>query len=394
MAAKPVPEIQAQALLQEMRRQGAALDPRVEAAFRTVPRHYFLPNVSLLEVYSDRVIPIKYDQSGLLVSASSLPSTMALMLGQAQLQAGQNVLEIGTGSGYSAALLHHLVGPRGHVTTVELENDLARAAEGYLQRAGAGDVKVVYADGVNGYAPRAAYDCIFSSVGVWDVPPLWLRQLKAGGRLVVPIWLDGVQVSAAFVQQPDGSYYSTNNRPCAVIYMRGAGAGPVIQKQVGSTSMLVLADDVQKLDMAALHTLLSDDQEDCFLGIVLSPPEYWYGYQLYVMLQEPPGFIFAVYTVLGDQQAYGVTGHGIALFGPGSAALVPYDKAGQMHCYAGPDTHLFLHQLAQEWNAVGRPGVENLRLRLIPALGEPPQVDRGKLFVRRDHYLHVWMDEL
>ena len=94
--------------------------------------------------------------------------------------------------------------------------------------------------------------------GVWDIPRHWLQQLRDDGRLVAPIWLDGVQVSASFVAQGDGAYVSVDNRPCAFVYLQGHAAGPRLRNKVGSTSLVVLADDVDKVDTAALHLLLSE----------------------------------------------------------------------------------------------------------------------------------------
>lgn len=382
-----------ESLVESIRAAVVLTNPAVEASVLEVPRHLFLPDVPLASAYHDETIPIKYDGLGMVISSATQPRMMCIMLEQLEPRPGDNVLEIGTATGYNAAVLRYLTHPNGFVTTLELDGDLVRQAKNNLHRTGASDVRVVQSDGAQGYAPRAAYDRIISTVGVWDVPVAWTQQLKVHGRLVVPIWLDGVQVSAAFVPQSDGTFYSDQNFPCAFIYIRGEAAGPNLQKQVGSTSLVVLADEVNKIDTAALHSLLSDDHELCYLGYPLEEKDFWYGFQLYLMMNEPPGYIFAVYAVLGDKQVYGLDGKGVALFSPGSASFVPYHQQGNTHCYGGSDAFVSVQEIADRWDQAGRPGVDQIRLRLIPKSFGEPAITYGKLFSRRDHYLHMWMEE-
>ena len=98
--------------VEELKSKGAIQSPRVEEAFRAVPRHLFLPEVPLERVYRDEAILTKR-QDGQLVSSSSQPTMMAIMLEQLDLQPGHRVLEIGAGSGYNAGLMAHIVGDSG-----------------------------------------------------------------------------------------------------------------------------------------------------------------------------------------------------------------------------------------------------------------------------------------
>src|SRR5690349_13314402 len=99
---------QHQALVASLKERGDLSDPRIEAAFRAVPRHRFLPNLSLDDAYRDDAVPIKRDMDGTILSSISQPSMIAAMLHQLAVRPGDNVLEIGAGSGYTAALLQHL----------------------------------------------------------------------------------------------------------------------------------------------------------------------------------------------------------------------------------------------------------------------------------------------
>ena len=122
-------------------------DAAVEAVFRGVPRHTFLPEMDPMEAYQDRAVVIKSDSEGLPVSASTQPTTMAVMLSQLGLAAGHRVLEIGTGTGYNAALIARIVGDQKSVVTIDVVPDLIGQARVNLTAAGFGRVTVVCGDG-------------------------------------------------------------------------------------------------------------------------------------------------------------------------------------------------------------------------------------------------------
>jgi protein-L-isoaspartate(D-aspartate) O-methyltransferase len=122
-------------------------DAAVEAAFRGVPRHTFLPEMDPVEAYQDRAVVIKSDSEGLPVSASTQPTMMAVMLSQLGLAAGHRVLEIGTGTGYNAALIARIVGDQKSVVTIDVVPDLIGQARVNLTAAGYGRVTVVCGDG-------------------------------------------------------------------------------------------------------------------------------------------------------------------------------------------------------------------------------------------------------
>lgn len=382
-----------QQLIEAMWKEGMAGVKGLHDAFLSVPRHIFLPGVPLDKAYADEPIALKYDTHGLVVASSSQPSMMAIMLDQLGLKAGHNVLEIGTASGYNAAIMQYLVGKNGRVTTVELEKDLAEQAERNLMKANMGHVRVVHADGSHGYAPRATYDRIIATVGIWDVPTAWVRQLRDDGVLLAPIWLDGLQVSAKFTKQADGTLYSADNRGCMFVYMRGNEAFPDTRKQVGSSSLYIISDSVRHIDTIRLHTLLSDDYGICNLDR-LTPRDYWDGFQLYLMLNVPKPTHFVLYAIEQGARAYGMEGQGLALILPTSAAFAPYKEIGVSHCFGGIDAYMMLQESLDAWNAQGRLSMRQLRLRLIPKEGKdaPPSIENGRLYDRRHHYLHVWTE--
>jgi protein-L-isoaspartate(D-aspartate) O-methyltransferase len=379
-------------LVAELKASGSLRDPAIEAALLAVPRHLFLPGVELEQVYSDRSIPIKRDDSGMVVSSSSQPTMMIIMLEQLRLSRGQNVLEIGAGTGYNAALIQHIVGTRGRVTTIEIDKDLAEWARDALQRAGMTQVMVVETDGAGGYPPRAAYDRIIATVGIWDVPRAWVRQLKPKGILVAPLWLEAIQVSAAFIPQSDGTLFSRDNRLCGFVQLRGMAAGPSTHVRVGS-STLYLTSDSPHLDGAAIHALLSEDASDDSLGAPLDNDDYWHGFAPYLMLHTPSDLVFATYSAGDDGQTpYGISGSGFALIGRGSAVFIPIRGRGQVRAFGAADALLALQDALVAWQRADRPIISRLRLRLYPISQPAPSIQGGKLYTRRDHHVHAWLE--
>src|SRR5437764_1268308 len=131
-----------QGLVEQLVKTGNIRTAGVEAAFRAVPRHVFLPELAVDEVYRDEAIATKY-LNGSAISSSSQPAIMAIMLEQLELLPGQRVLEIGAGTGYNAALMAHIVGDTGQVVTVDLDDDTAERAREHLAAAGFDGVQVV-----------------------------------------------------------------------------------------------------------------------------------------------------------------------------------------------------------------------------------------------------------
>src|SRR6185437_9918853 len=114
---------------------GRIRSSEIAEAFQQVPRHLFVPQAEPAQAYADDAIPVKWAADGRPVSSSSQPAIMAIMLEQLRLRPGQHVLEIGTGTGYNAALLAHVVGGTGAVVTVDIDEELAETARQRLNAA-------------------------------------------------------------------------------------------------------------------------------------------------------------------------------------------------------------------------------------------------------------------
>ena len=153
-------------------------DEAVLHAMRTVPRHLFVPHEFVRLAYTDQALPIGHDQT------ISQPYIVALMIELADLGAGEKVLEVGTGSGYGAAVL---AGVADSVYTIEILEPLAAAAAARLDSMGYGNIVVRHGDGYRGWPERAPFDAIVVTAAPDHVPEPLLSQLASGGRLVIPV---------------------------------------------------------------------------------------------------------------------------------------------------------------------------------------------------------------
>jgi protein-L-isoaspartate(D-aspartate) O-methyltransferase len=153
-------------------------DPRVLAAIREVPRDRFVPPELREEAWDNVALPIGAGQT------ISQPLVVARMCELLALRGGERVLDVGTGSGYHAAVLARLV---AHVWSVEIHRELSERARASLAAAGAGNVSLIVGDGCLGHPPAAPYDAINVAAAMAEVPAALPEQLAAGGRLVGPV---------------------------------------------------------------------------------------------------------------------------------------------------------------------------------------------------------------
>jgi protein-L-isoaspartate(D-aspartate) O-methyltransferase len=175
--ADPYSEVRKNMVRDTMRRRDIT-DEQVLAVMEKVPRHEFVPEEYLSQAYADHPLPIGCGQT------ISQPYIVALMTQLLKLKQGDKVLEIGTGSGYQAAVLAELT---DQVYTVEIIKELAEQAEERLKRLGYTNVKIQQADGYYGWEEYAPYDAIIVTCAPDHVPQPLVEQLADGGRLVVPV---------------------------------------------------------------------------------------------------------------------------------------------------------------------------------------------------------------
>ena len=174
-------------MVDRLRAQGVE-DERVLRAMGSVPRHVFVDPALAAQAYEDTSLPIGWEQT---ISKPVVVARMMALLVQAPAARQRTVraplgraLEIGTGSGYQAAVMRLLA---THVTSVERLGTLHQKATGHLAGLGTQGVRLVHGDGRQGFAAHAPYDSIVAAAGGDDVPQAWLDQLAVGGRIVAPL---------------------------------------------------------------------------------------------------------------------------------------------------------------------------------------------------------------
>lgn len=278
-------------LIDNLVEQGCVRTPRVEEAMRTVPRHLFVPNAPLEKAYGNAPVNTKFDESGASISCASQPDIVAMMLEQLDVQPGQNVLELGAGTGFNAGLLGYLVGEKGHVTTIDVDQDIVDGARAGLAAADIHNVEVILGDGAVGHAPNAKYDLIEATVGAHGVPHAWLDQLAPGGRLLTPLRLRGsVSRSIAFENQ-DGAWRSVGSQMNTFMPLRqGIADDPrvFVPLDPDNTVTLVTNGD-QKVDPDALSDIFRQPRAEVWTDVTVRGPESAEYLELWLTCTMPNG---------------------------------------------------------------------------------------------------------
>jgi protein-L-isoaspartate(D-aspartate) O-methyltransferase len=199
-------------MVERIRARGVT-DAAVLAALGSVPRHLFVPPTERVRAYEDRPLPIGDGQT------ISQPYMVALMTSLLELRPGERVLEIGTGSGYQAAILSRVA---AEVYTMEIRQPLAERARRTLADLGYRNIHVRTGDGFQGWPDAAPFDGIIVTAAPPSVPDPLLRQLKTGGRLVIPVGdRNALQSLLVLTKRPDGGFDRSNVMPVFFVPMTG-----------------------------------------------------------------------------------------------------------------------------------------------------------------------------
>jgi protein-L-isoaspartate(D-aspartate) O-methyltransferase len=348
----------------------------------------------------------KSDADGLPVSAATQPALMAMMLDQLGLAPGQRVLEIGTGTGYNAALLAHLVRNQRSVVTVEADREVAERARTALAAAGRGQITVLHGDGAIGAPEHAPFDRIIVTAGVWDIPPAWLTQLGPRGRIVLPLSVRGIQLSVP-LDRDGGRWTGTSAFRCQFIRVVGAFAGPESVLPLGPQPGLH-ADtaDGTAPDADGLYQALAGPAVQVPTGLQAADVPELADLDLWLTVTEPAlsrvnllgrhegkanpaqQRIASLMRLGGLASAAGPGPLGIAALNPPAAA--EHDRPGpfgvvvQGYGPGGASLAARLAERAASWHELGRPGARRLQIALYPPGTEPACMASG-LILRRPH---------
>ena len=259
--------------------------PRVAEAMQTVPRHLFVPEVSIESAYADHPVITKRRSDGTSSSSASQPAEVARQLQQLDVQPGHRVLEIGAGTGYNAALLAELAGTEGDVTTIDVDPEVAARARHALESSGYGRVHVLTADGEFGHPTRAPYDRVIATIGAWDIPPAWGQQLTPTGRLVVPLRLPGHQMTIAF-ERRDDHYRSVAIATSGFMPIQGAGSSSFRTVPIANDAFVLRFDDARPVP-ADLTGTLRCPRHEAWTGAVVGDGISWDHLYLWLTTTQP-----------------------------------------------------------------------------------------------------------
>ena len=207
---------QRQRMVQQQLMARGIKDERVLAAMAKVPREEFVPPESRAASFEDGPLPIGYDQT------ISQPYIVAFMTEQLRLSPTDHVLEVGTGSGYQAAILAELA---GEVYTIEIVAPLAQSAEAALQRLGYKNVHVKVGDGYKGWPEYAPFDAIIVTCAPDKVPQLLTDQLKESGRMIIPVG-DRFAQQLYLLEKKNGQLKESVTLPVRFVPMSGEATRP------------------------------------------------------------------------------------------------------------------------------------------------------------------------
>lgn len=209
-----------QMIEEQLERRGIH-EPRVLHAFMDVPREAFLPSTQRPFAYRDTPLPIEEGQT------ISQPYIVALTAEALQLKGWERVLEVGTGSGYAAAILSHLA---ARVFTIERHPQLAAQAREHLAALGLDNVRVTCGDGTLGWAEHAPYDAIAVAAAAPHVPPALREQLAVGGRLVIPVGKRGEENLVRITRVNDSQFREEVLCPVRFVPLIGKQGWPDLQQ--------------------------------------------------------------------------------------------------------------------------------------------------------------------
>lgn len=271
-------------------RQGQISSPEMERAFRTVPRHAFaVTDTPLEDCYGRSVIRNKTDADGVSLSTVSAAWLQAAMINQSGIGPGAMVLEIGT-TGYNAAVISEMAGPRGHVVTVDYDAEVAGWAEAALESTGYADrITVITGDGEHGAPGYGPFDAVIVTAGCWDIAPAWLEQLKPGGILVIPLRMNGVTRSLAFRREGD-HLASVSSITCGFVPLGGLGAKPEtvfnMDSPAGGRIVLRFEDDVPAQPPLP-DSVLTEKPVEAWSGLTIPDETAWSDLYLWLSGFEP-----------------------------------------------------------------------------------------------------------
>lgn len=377
-------------ILQAAAKWKPPLTDSTRAAFRAMPRHAFVKRFrqdgkivavtpeNLLQllpaIYNDGVLSLWEDREKRQWSTMSQPSLVLGMLNLMNLAEGQRVFELGSGSGWNAAMMGHIVGPKGRVSSVEIIPEMAEAARQAIAGRGIGNVDVITGDAGDGYAAGAPYDRAVFTAGSYDLPRAFHEQLREGGLLLMVVKVEGGGDHLFLLEKKTGCFESTRGLLCGFVPMTGkhafAKAHPTPIEALPGWPEL----SQREVDRRPFWWGTSDK----------APIWATAGVRSFLGVAEPLFRVFRddVKGLQNPQQWF------CGLFDPEAQALAVARK-GMLVSYGNVSARDRLLMRLHEWIDLGMPTMAVMHLSVFPADAEVPE-EKNKWVVRRNESIFAW----
>lgn len=373
--------------------QDAPLSQATANAYLATPRHRFVRryrewgvkewrevtpdnlNEHLPNLYADRPLILFGDEDENVPSTISQPSFVLRMLDMLQLAPGHKVFELGAGSGWNAALMGSIVGPQGHVHSVELIPDVAARARAAIDAIGRSNVSIVQADGGGGYEPGAPYDRAIFTAGAYDLPRQFYRQIADGGLLLAVIKCEGGGDTLFVLRKIGDHFVSLEAMQCGFVQMDG-------KYHLTSMEPLELETlpgwaDLQRREISRAPFWWGGKGRSSFMWRTL-------GVRSFLGVTEPLFKAFKSRRTkerMHDDQFFG-------LWDAQKASLV-IAKDDCLIAYGHPAARDHLLQDLQRWLDLGMPTTTSFELRVYP-IDATPEVGPNQWLVKRSESQFLW----
>lgn len=369
--------------------QETPISEATKQAYLATPRHCFVKRYrewgtkewhevnasSLAEhiqtLYANRPIILFGDDDQDVPSTISQPAFVLRMLDLLQLKPGHKVFELGAGSGWNAALIGHLVGSEGHVTSLEIIPQLAQRAAETIESIGIANVHIVAGDGAEGYEGSAPYDRAIFTAGAFDLPHHFYEQLRDGGLLLVVIKNEGGGDNLFLLRKTGDHFESMESQPCGFVQLRGKyqfeNLEPaILEKAIPGWS------ELQSKEIGKRRFWWGGKGRAGFMFTT-------FGIRSFLGITEPTFRAFK--TEKGGQQA--VEHHYFGLWDAENRSLV-VAKDDLMVTYGNTQAEERLLQRLRQWVEVGMPTAACLDLKVFPIETRLQAADNQWLVKRRD----------
>lgn len=370
--------------------------PEVMQAFYKVPRHLFVPylydeegdklkkvalnyadpDLSFLEkVYVDTPLAI-WAKDNEVLSTSSQPLVMAVMLRDARVKAGDKVLEIGTGCGYNAGVTATIVGNPEKVVTIEIYPEVAELAAQNLNRAGFPGVEVITGDGGRGYPKKAPYNCIIITCGSPEIP--WSKQLADDGTISLPLVTRGVETLCSLTKQPDGSFKGYLSLFVRFLHFEGIYSDQRhFSREIGALKRMIEGGGHKNPEVtSALSTILLSGAES--ESEALAKRKERSAFELFLAVSDKDAMVY-LSDVKGRERGYAIWRREKQINDSGVAVMFPNEV---IH-WGNPKIAGEIGDRYREWVSLGKPSLADYEVRFYPTGLECPSLSGHSYEVKR-----------